>query len=534
MNRGFRMTSTTPAGRLLRRSAALAGALTLCAAATAYADITGTVTTPGGTPLPGVSVRAVETAGGGLVDSTTTNANGQFTITVNPSFDTAPFTLEATLFDSCKPSGQSSLAASAASLPDGAVQNLALDAALFCEAFTPFNAPEPTGNVWPERGQVLSGPGGVTYIRVLAASAPAGYALTLQDGTNVGGGTDRTALTLTAPATPYTGPLNLSYTDSDGIAVSRQVATLVSGNVVNPAPPAGPSDLAAIVDISGSMSGADPSFRRKDAVQLLVDLSNQGDRLVGTAFDDEFTEIFPRTTIAGEASKGPLKRLARQRIVNDGGTDYDVGMAAAFDALAADPLNPLTPKAAIFLTDGAHNGTYDNSHLRFAFNGTGRSWPICVVQLGSGFAASDTARLKRIARETGGIYSATPNNTQLENLYFQCRGRSSGATTLLKRTATYRIGQTRAYARRIAKKQRRATFFVSWGVGRYRIQAVQPGGKVYTRSLGKRVRLVRGKTFQFFQIQNPKAGLWRLRVTRLATGAPTDTATTTVTVQKRR
>ena len=42
------------------------------------------------------------------------------------------------------------------------------------------------------------------------------------------------------------------------------------------------------------------------------------------------------------------------------------------------------------------------------------------------------------------------------------------------------------------------------------------------------------RQFQFFQIQNPKAGLWRLRVTRLATGAPTDTATTTVTVQKRR
>jgi hypothetical protein len=516
------MTRTTPAGRLLRRSAALAGALTLCAAATAYADITGTVTTPGGTPLPGVSVRATETVGDGFVDSTTTNANGQYTIDVNPSFDTAPFTVTATLYDSCKPSGQTDLAAAAASLPDGAVQNLALD------------APEPTGNVWPERGQVLSGPGGVTYIRVLAASAPAGYALTLQDGTNVGGGTDRTALTVTAPATPYTGPLNLSYTDSSGIAVSRQVATLVSGTVVNPAPPAGPTDLAAIVDISGSMSGADPTFRRKDAVQLLVDLSNQGDRLVGTAFDDEFTEIFPRTTIAGEASKGPLKRLARQRIVNDGGTDYDVGMAAAFNALAADPLNPQTPKAAIFLTDGAHNGTYDNSHLRFAFNGTGRSWPICVVQLGSGFAATDTARLKRIARETGGIYSSTPTNTQLENLYFQCRGRSSGATTLLKRTATYRIGQTRAYTRKIAKKQRRATFFVSWGVGKYRIQAVQPGGKVYSRSVGKRVRLVRGKAFQFFQIQNPKAGLWRLRVTRLATGAPTDRATTTVTVQKRR
>ena len=528
------MTRSTAARRLVRRSAALAGALTLCAAATAYADVTGTVTTPGGTPLPGVSVRAVESAGGGFVDSTTTNANGQYTRDTTPSFDTPPFAVEATLFDSCKPSGQGSLATSAPAVAENAVQNLTLDATLFCGAFKPFNAPDPTGNVWPERGQVLSGPGGVTYIRVLAASAPAGYALTLQDGTNVGGGTDDSALTLTAPATPYAGPLNLVYTDSTGIAVNRQIATLLSGPVVNPAPPTGASDLAAIVDISGSMSGADPSFRRKDAVQLLVDLSNQGDRLVGTGFDDAFTEIFPRTTIAGESSKNALKRLARQRIVNDGGTDYNIGIGAAFDALAADPLNPATTKAAIFLTDGAHNGTYDNTHLRFAFNGTGRSWPICVVQLGSGFAASDTARLKRIAQETGGIFRATPNNTELESLYFQCRGRSSGATTLLKKTANYRVGQTRAYSRRIAKGQRRATFFVSWGVGKYRVQAVQPGGTVYTRSIGKRVRLVRGKTFQFFQIQNPKSGLWRVRVTRLATGAATDRATTTVTVQKRR
>ena len=121
------------------------------------------------------------------------------------------------------------------------------------------------------------------------------------------------------------------------------------------------------------MSGRRPVPAARTRCSLLVDLSGQGDRLVGTGFDDAFTEIFPRTTIAGEASKNALKRLARQRIVNDGGTDYTVGLGAAFDALAADPLNPVTPKAAIFLTDGANNGTYENAHLRFAFNGTGRA-----------------------------------------------------------------------------------------------------------------------------------------------------------------
>ena len=69
-----------------------------------------------------------------------------------------------------------------------------------------------------------------------------------------------------------------------------------------------------------------------------------------------------------------------------------MGLGAAFDALAADPLNPAMPKAAIFLTDGANGGDYNNVHLRFAFNGTGRAWPICVVQLGIGLRARTTSR----------------------------------------------------------------------------------------------------------------------------------------------
>lgn len=526
------MTRTSGPGRLLRRSAALAGVLALFASGTALADVTGTVTNSAGVPLPGISIRATE-ADGSFGDSATTDASGKYTLSFfSPS---PPFTVTATYSDPCRDSATRELSSTSPAIPDGTVQNFTLDPFLFCAPFfSPSGQPEATGNAWPERGQILSGAGGVTYLRVLAPFDASAFSLTLADGTPVGGGTDESLLTLTAPATPYNGPVNLTYTVG-GVATTRALATLVSGQVLNPNPPAGVSDLAAIVDISGSMSSADPTFRRKAAVQLLVDLSGQGDRLVATGFDDEFTEIFPRTTIAGEASKNGLKRLARQRIVNDGGTDYTVGIGEAFNALAADPLNPATPKAAIFLTDGANNGTYQNTHLRFAFNGTGRPWPICVVRLGtSGFAAADTARLKRIARETGGVYSATPTNTELENLYFQCRGRTSGASTLLKKTATYKVGQRRVYSRAIKKGQRKATFFVGWGVGKYAIQAVQPGGRTYTKSTGKAVRLVRGKTFAFFEVQNPKAGLWRLRVTRLATGAPTDKATTTVTVQKRR
>ena len=530
------MTRTSPTRRLIRRSAALAGLLTLCAVATAHADITGVVTNSAGVPVPGASVTITEANGGGFADSETTDANGAYTVqTTFLTGDTPPFIATATFTDQCKPFASAELSSASGAINDGATQNFTLDAASFCG--TPFpssSLPEPTGNAWPEKAEVLSPPSGITYLRVLAPSDPSSFALTIAGGASVGGGTDPTELTLTAPATPYNGPLFLSYT-SGTTPVSRQIGTLISGPVAPPTPPKGVSDLAAIVDLSGSMAGNDPSNRRLDAVNLLIDLAGQGDRLVGTGFDNDFRPIFPRTTIAGNATKTALKKAAKKAIGSFGGTNYNVAFANAFTALSADPLNPTVPKSAIFLTDGGHNsGTYDNSHLRFAFNGTGSTWPICVVQLGTQFQASDTARLKRIARETGGTFAKAPSNAELENLYFACRGRSSGATVLLKRTNTFRVGQTRAYSKKVKKGQKSATFFVSWGVGKYRIQIVQPGGRVFTRSVGKSVRFVSGKTSAFFQVQKPKTGLWRVRVSRLKTGGVTDTATTTVTVVKRR
>jgi hypothetical protein len=526
------MRRSSARGRLVRRSAALAGMMALGAVATAHADISGTVRTPAGAGVPGVTVTLRE-PDNDFAASDTTDGAGRYAIpTGDLSGNTAPFTAS-TSTTTCRSFAEGEATAAGGPVNDGAVLDLVLDARLFCGSTSSSTTP-PTGHPWPERGQLLAAPGGTFNIEVLAPFTSSGYTIQLPDGTVLGTSTSRFAVPFTAPATPYNGPVNLAYTE-DGVPQLVTIGTLITGAVVNPNPPSGVSDLVAIVDVSGSMSGTDPTFRRKDAGQLLVDLAGQGDRIAGVGFDDEFHPIFPRTTVSGQASKNALKRQARRNIVNSGGTDYNDGISQGFDALAADPLNPQVPKAAIFLTDGAHNsGDYQNAHLRFAFNGTGRSWPICVIQLGpsTSFNAADTARLRRIARETGGVFSRTPTNTELENIYFQCRGRTSGSTTLLKRTNTFRVGQARTYTRRVKARQRKATFFVSFGVGKYRLRLTQPGGKVFNRTRGK-VRLVRGNTFAFFEVRTPKAGNWRLRVLRLPTGGVTDKATTTITVQRR-
>lgn len=93
-------------------------------------------------------------------------------------------------------------------------------------------------------------------------------------------------------------------------------------------------------------------------------------------------------------------------------------------------------------------------------------------------------------------------------------GRPDIARTVLRKTGAFRLGQTRVYRVRIPRAQRSATFSVSWGQGRYVVKLRAPRGRVYTKSVGKAVRLTRARTNRTFRVNNPKAGVWRLVVTR--------------------
>ncbi len=420
---------------------------------------------------------------------------------------------------------------------DGATVNLTLDMRTLCsQRYTPTGTPEPTAFVDPTAGTVVSPSGGIATLQLpLVPSSANAVTIALPDGTPLGQGTDRNAVTINAPDV-YNGPIVVHWSTSRNESGSHTIGTLQSGPRPGAPPALGKFDLAAILDLSGSMSGNDSENRRLDATHLLIELASPGDRLVGTGFDDDVRPVFPRTTVVSNATRRNLRATARKNIGNFGGTNYDIGFAQAYAELTADPLNANVPKGAIFMTDGGHNaGAYENTHLRFAHNGTQVAWPVCVVQLGTSFRPEDEVRLRRIASDTGGRYLKAPTNAQLETLYFQCRGTSTGQKTVVKRTQTFRVGQTRTIPTRVAKRQRTATFFVSWGEGKYRLALRQPGRKkAYTRTTGKNVRLVKGRTFQYFQVKNPKAGRWRLEVRRLASGSTTDRATTTVNVQRRR
>jgi hypothetical protein len=514
--------------------AAIAAALFVPSAASA--DITGTLKTPSGAPVIGESVEIRDSANN-FVDFTSTNNAGEFrSPTSELDGHPAPYSLKVTGFDRCDQTGNSSREVTGSAPGDGAVVDMVLGLTMFCNGIT--SGPEGTAFIDPVNGLLLSPPGGTASLRVTAPSSGTNYRVTLQDGSPIGTHPDDPGnIPVTVPGAPVNVPIFLHFTASDGTAVSYQIGQLVVATPGALAPATGNLDLEAIVDVSGSMNGADPKFRRKDAVNLLLDLSARNDKLGAVGFDDDYNPIFDLTTITGDAVIKNLKSLANQKIVNEGGTNYNIGFSEAYKALTGPGVDPNRRKGAIFLTDGGHNsGAYNNGHLQFAINPSGHTWPVCVVQLGTGFQPEDVARLKRIAQETGGQYVATPTDEQLTGLYFSCLGRQTGAKTVLNKTFSFKEGQQKVSRERLPKKTLpSATFFVSWGDGEYRVQLRDPRGKLYTpRKPGRGGTYGSGETYAFFRIRRPRGGIWRMIVKALDLPESTDKANLKITVIPRK
>lgn len=499
----------------------------------AMADITGTITNPQGVPVPGTTVTARE-ADGSFAGSDSTDARGRYAITSSSlSGDPPPYKLEAEEFDRCDTTGNSARTAAAEGVGDGQVVDLVIAVLTFCSGGG-FSATDYTGLVDPINRRILMAPGGTASVRFLAASSGTNFFITLPDGTPLGSNPDTSTVDITGPAGGYRGPIHVHYT-SGGEEIVYELGTLLAVVAPGVAPVGGNFDLEAIVDLSGSMSGNDRQFRRKDALRLLLDLMGRGDRIGAVGFDDGYLPIFDLTTISGTAVINRLKGLVNTRVVNSGGTNYNIGFQKALEALNGPGVNMQTPKGGIFLTDGGHNaGAYENLHLLFTHNPSGRAWPVCVVQLGTGFQPVDVARLKRIAAETGGEYAATPTNAQLSSLYFRCFGRATGARTIANATLNFRQGQQRRFKRRIPRRLKAATFFVGWGDGTFDVSLIDPKRKRHTaRRPGRNTTFRKGSTYTLIRVRRPQSGPWTMLIKARRLAAGKDQAAVTITAPGR-
>jgi len=168
-------------------------------------------------------------------------------------------------------------------------------------------------------------------------------------------------------------------------------------------------NIEAIVDDSGSMEITDPDRLRVQAMSLLIDDLSPNTQLGAVEFGSGFESlgIQAAATVFPPGAVGPNASAMRSALdaaihADNGATDYN----AAFAKSDAD--NP-GADARVFLTDGGHDvGTYNEAHLVHKV-------PTYVIGFGTGISPGpDQARLKKIAKDTGGKYFPVQDTSQLQ------------------------------------------------------------------------------------------------------------------------
>lgn len=277
------------------------------------------------------------------------------------------------------------------------------------------------------------------------------------------------------------------------VAVSVLLASFLLGAVASA--PAGEratssacklkNNLEAIIDDSGSMGFTDEKRLRVRALELLVDTpGNEKKALGGLEFGTDAVPLF------GPAPIGPnrdaIKATLNAAIQDDQGlTDYN-------DAFALAAGHNPGADGRIFLTDGGHNeGVYAEAHR----NGP----PVYVIGLGFVSGSEDEQRLQRIAAETGGLYLATQDSSELQaamneiNAAVNCQAKPVKYEDVFNST-----GEQKRHAFGVGRQIKSVQFAISWGdaqdsfdIGGFKIVR---GGRVVARGVSpERFREIRRK-----------------------------------------
>lgn len=279
------------------------------------------------------------------------------------------------------------------------------------------------------------------------------------------------------------------------------------------------ADIEAIIDDSGSMSFSDANELRRGGLELFISTPQNASKALGAV---EFgsppaTSVF-KPALIGTSGGAMINALRAATAADNGGTDYDSGFLLGFLE------NPFAD-AKIFLTDGANNGDFTNTHLLAP---TGRKpAPVYVVGLGIGKPGTgeDADRLQAIATQTGGRYFPDVQQAAAQAVFnsisslVNCQALPATFTSKL----FFKKNQTQKRTFKVQKSAKRVGLVLNWAqpTNKFTFAAVSAIGrrnKVLATSSGKgkprklKIKKVGSTTFLALDIRKP-SGTRKLRIT---------------------
>jgi hypothetical protein len=299
------------------------------------------------------------------------------------------------------------------------------------------------------------------------------------------------------------------------------------------------SNIEAIVDDSGSMEITDPDRLRVQAMSLLIDDLSPKTQLGAVEFGSGFESlgIPSAATVFPPGAVGPNASAMRTALdaaihADNGATDYN----GAFAKSDAD--NP-TADARVFLTDGGHDvGAYNEAHLVHKV-------PTYVIGFGSGISSGeDVARLKKIAKDTGGKYFPVQDTSQLQAAMNSIGAALTCQTPPRQFTDTLGQGQSKLHKITIGAATKTIQITLTWAspLDKFKLNGLALLGKngvlaVASRSHppGKlKVTKTTSSTFTIVKISKLRKGTLRFKVKAAKVGSGAKATLTTQVGQSSR
>lgn len=215
------------------------------------------------------------------------------------------------------------------------------------------------------------------------------------------------------------------------------------------------NDIEAIIDDSISMEFSDAGRLRVQAMNLLIGTLSPKTQLGAIEFGSGFLEKPAADTLFPPQPVGPNATAMRTALdaaihADNGATDYNSAFAKA------DADNP-DADAKIFLTDGGHiEGAYNDAHL-------GHKVPTHVIGFGSGLSSGeDQARLKKIAKDTGGKYFPVKEAGELQAVMNSVSAALTCQTPPRQFTDTLSEGQSKPHSAAIGAATKTVQITLTW------------------------------------------------------------------------